>query len=530
MIVTPTMNDSTTEIEFPELFFGFVAPIGADTKPTLAEFRKCLEARSYRVVEIKVTDVFRVLQKYFVPKRKLDDSSEVGRYETYIAYGNQLRSTFQDDILAATAIRRIMAKRLKVSKPGTFQQLAFLVHQFKRKEEIELLRAVYGRLFFQVSVYSRRGARVEYLSQRFARSENRSSARSYRDAAEALITRDENEVEERHGQRVASIFHDADFIVSTDAADTPDHQVRRFCELLFGSNAISPSKAEYGLFVAKAAALRTLDLSRQVGAAIFSDSGEIVALGSNEVPKAGGGTYWSDEMFDDRDFVRGKDSNDERKQQILGEIARLIDPQVPATKLLKNPKIRDSQLMDALEYGRVVHAEMSALSDAARSGRAVKDAILYCTTFPCHMCAKHIVAAGISKVIFLEPYPKSLAFDLHSDSIQIEGGDRGHYHGFPSVKFEHFYGVSPRRYREIFERGKRKDDLGRFVPYRGGKPAPIVEIRFPFYSQLEKFFTAKATRAIDAAKHKRRRSNPSPRRTLSAQTRSRARPSSGRRS
>jgi deoxycytidylate deaminase len=47
---------------------------------------------------------------------------------------------------------------------------------------------------------------------------------------------------------------------------------------------------EYGLFLAKAAALRTLDLSRQVGAAIFSDKGEIIALGANEVPKAGGGT------------------------------------------------------------------------------------------------------------------------------------------------------------------------------------------------------------------------------------------------
>ena len=41
------------------------------------------------------------------------------------------------------------------------------------------------------------------------------------------------------------------------------------------------------MFAAKAAALRTLDLSRQVGAAIFSADGEIISMGSNEVPKAG---------------------------------------------------------------------------------------------------------------------------------------------------------------------------------------------------------------------------------------------------
>jgi deoxycytidylate deaminase len=148
--------------------------------------------------------------------------------------------------------------------------------------------------------------------------------------------------------------------------------------------------------------------------------------------------------------------------------------------------------MDSLEYSRAVHAEMSALTNAARCGRSVKGAVLYCTTFPCHMCAKHIVAAGIAKVIFLEPYPKNLAFDLHSDSIQVEGGDRGHYYDFPAVQFEHFYGVPPRRFREIFERAiKRKNEKGQLIEYRDGHPRPIIDLKFPFYSQLEKFFLSK---------------------------------------
>jgi tRNA(Arg) A34 adenosine deaminase TadA len=118
--------------------------------------------------------------------------------------------------------------------------------------------------------------------------------------------------------------------------------------------------------------------------------------------------------------------------------------------------MKDSQFMDALEYGRIIHAEMSAITDAARLGMPVKDATLFCTTFPCHMCAKHIVASGLKRVVFLEPYPKSLASDLHSDSIDVEGGPRGNYSLFKSVKFEHSFGVTPRRYRELFERSRRK--------------------------------------------------------------------------
>lgn len=492
--------DSMGKINYPELFFGFVAPIGADLRETLDAFRAYLESHSYRVIEIKVTDVFEVLSRYVVPKRELSKATESARYETYIAYGNQLRSTFGDNVLAASAIRRVMDKRLRHSRHGQFEKIAYLLHQFKRKEEIDLLRSVYGRLFFQVSVYSRRGARVDYLSRRFASSHNDPSAQAYRDAAERLISRDENEAEEQHGQRVASIFHDADFIVNLDTSNTVQQQVNRFCELLFGSNVISPTKAEYALFVAKAAALRTLDLSRQVGAAIFSPAGEVIALGSNEVPKAGGGTYWSDERFDDRDFKRRRDPNDERKREIFGEIVRLIAPNANGAKLLRSPKVRDSRFMDSLEYSRVVHAEMAALADAARCGHGVRGAVLYCTTFPCHMCAKHIIAAGISRVVFLEPYPKSLAFDLHADSLQVEGGDRGHYHNFPAVQFEHFYGVSPRRYREIFERGKRKDDGGRLIEYRDRVARPIIDIQFPFYSQLERFFTKEAMRSLNAVK------------------------------
>ncbi|MBL8578885.1 MAG: dCMP deaminase [Mesorhizobium sp.] len=487
------MGASIKPIKFPELFFGFVAPMGAEITQSISALRKYLETRDYHVVEIKVTDVFSVFQKYVRPKSQLKKTPLYERYETHIAYGDQLREHFSDNaFLAAATIMRVIKRRLRAQDAigsNNYSKIAYILHQFKRKEEIDLLRSVYGDLFFQVSVYSRRGARVDYLSRRFASDDNTSGPQRFRDKAETLTQADEHEISNTHGQRVSKIFHDADFIINTDAEQPVERQVDRFGELLFGSNSISPTHLEYGMFVAKAAALRTLDLSRQVGAAVFSERGEVLSLGSNEVPKATGGTYWCDELHDDREYIRRFDSNDQRKREILSELVKIIDPTKNVSEVIDSLPVQDSQFMDALEYGRIVHAEMSAISDAARLGHALKDGILYCTTFPCHMCAKHIVSAGIAKVFFLEPYPKSLALDLHSDSIQIESSDRGRYQSYPAVQFQHFHGISPRRYRELFERGKRKRSGGEFEPYRGGEPAPVCDVKYPYYLELEKFVT-----------------------------------------
>ncbi|MBR1167474.1 anti-phage dCTP deaminase [Bradyrhizobium liaoningense] len=489
------MAHGISRISQPELFIGFVAPIGTDIRASINSFSAYFKAEGYNVVPLKVTEVFDKLSAYLTPKVKLAVTPEARRLETYIEYGNQLRATFDsDEILAAITITRIIQSRRKAKAP---EKNVYLLYQFKRREEIDLLRSVYGRAFFQVSVYSRRGARVDNLSRRFAEGQNRGNHNTYRGAAEEIVQRDENESDEMHGQRVSRIFHDADVIVNSDKGEEDvDRQVRRFCDLLFGSNKLSPNRNEYGMFAAKAAALRTLDLSRQVGVAIFSSEGEIISMGSNEVPKAGGGTYWCDDTagHDDRDYQRGYDANDKRKTQLLQELFELAGIR-NVTKLLSDKRIQDSQFMDALEYGRIIHAEMSAICDAARLGRSLQDAVLFTTTFPCHLCAKHIVAAGIKKVVFLEPYPKSLAANLHSDSIIIEGADRGKYTTFDGVSFEHFDGVSPRRYRELFERGSRKK-LGEFQEWMNNVKRPIVDLKFPFYLVLERSILESTTRSL----------------------------------
>src|SRR5690606_19006481 len=134
---------------------------------------------------------------------------------------------------------------------------------------------------------------------------------------------------------------------------------------------------------AKVAALRTLDLSRQVGAAIFSSGGEVISLGANEVPKAGGGTYWADGGgYDAREHVLKQDSNDEKKRLVVREMYSLaMGDQFEESKFqafIERDGVKNSRAMDAIEYGRIVHAEMNAITDAARLGRSVQDSVLYC--------------------------------------------------------------------------------------------------------------------------------------------------------
>jgi len=304
----------------------------------------------------------------------------------------------------------------------------------------------------------------------------------YKPIADQLIKLDEDQEDHEHGQRVREVFHLADLIVNKDIAETQREQLDRFVELIFGRNNLSPSKIEYGMYMAKAASLRSLDLSRQVGAAIFSQRNEVVTLGCNEVPKGGGGTYWADDPKDARDFRWESDPNDERKRSIVIDFLQRLqqksllreDCLEQIDDLIQQKPIKDALLMDIIEFGRIVHAEMLALMDAARLGRAVQGANLFCTTFPCHICAKHITAAGIEKVYFLEPYPKSAAFSLHPDSIEVEGATRVHFAEFKKTQFIHFHGISPRRYRDFFERNRRKDKTGKAQEWVFGVPRPIL--------------------------------------------------------
>ncbi|MDR7027715.1 anti-phage dCTP deaminase [Rhizobium rosettiformans] len=478
-----TKEFQTSDNILPEIVIGIVSPVGTSLDATVSSLRDQFQKKKFAFNHIKISHLFPAVAdslKY----SGLNSRKKHERIDSYIKFGNYVRDNIGSKVWSLFAMSEISSARS--NRKENAEGVAFVIDQLKTEDELNALREIYGNRFFQISVYSARDVRVDNLSKSIARDHNRRDGNKYRGIAEELVVRDEDELGEPNGQKVGKIFQYADVVVNDDRTESgvsvPD-QIEKFVDLLFGHNGYSPNHLEYGMYLAHSAALRSLDLSRQVGAAIFRPTGEIAALGSNEVPKAGGGTYWCDDPVDAREYTLGHDSNDVRKQELLNEIIQIISPDAPLSDE-KIAQLDKSQFMDALEYGRIVHAEMSAISDAARLGIGIQGGTIFCTTFPCHMCSKHIVSSGLTKVVFLEPYPKSLTSDLHPDSVKIEGTTRGSFAKFSAVEFVPFFGITPRRYREFFSRGKRKKD-GIFQSYSDGHPRLMMSNSGPVYARRE---------------------------------------------
>lgn len=228
----------------------------------------------------------------------------------------------------------------------------------------------------------------------------------------------------------------------------------------------------------------------------------MLATGSNEVPKAGGGVYgesFDGDPHDHRCAYRKLNEpafcSNTRQQN---EIVKKLIEEIPELKnagnerLLQLPEqIRKSGVGDLLEFSRAVHAEMDALLSAARSGAMTMGTRLFVTTYPCHYCARHIVSAGVVEVQFIEPYPKSQATNLHPDSITTDSKNwKAPRLGGDKVLFRPFVGVAPRMYRRAFLKDRDlKDDRTGVIKHSEPDWGTPWHLRSAAYVELEAFLS-----------------------------------------
>lgn len=480
----------------PELFFALVGAVGTDLASVADLLTKSLKEVNYKSEPIRLSELIHDIPRW----ENLPQTPEDKRIDEHMTAGNDFRKTLgSGDALTLLAIGAI--RELRKISTGTptepIKRCAYLLNSLKHPKEVVTLRKIYGQGFFLIAAYSPREVRLQELARKIAHSYFSNRTTDYLDKAHALNKRDEEEVgvkvgQEEVGQNVRATFPLPDVFINTNDPDAMHRSINRFIELIFGYPFHTPSRDEYGMFHAQAAALRSASLSRQVGAVISTQDGDIIAVGTNEVPKAGGGLYWSDDMVDHRDFTLGYDTNDRMKRNTLAELLNNLKKngwlaQEKATRdiddLVKEaleegksqpladagqPVTKNTQLMDLIEFGRSEHAETAALLDAARRGASVKGSNLYTTTFPCHDCAKHLVTAGLQRVFYIQPYPKSLAVELHSDSIAVD--TPGECQG--RVTFVPFVGVAPRRYMDFFTMVERKDQSGRVIGWTKSEANP----------------------------------------------------------
>lgn len=352
----------------------------------------------------------------------------------------------------------------------------YVIDSLKHPAEVELLRAVYREAFCLVGVVCEENTRKQRLL-------HGKCLDSSPNEIAALMRRDEGEVEEDWGQKVSKTFHLADFFVDNtpnrineDKKENKEwvvsEKLGRLLDILDGKKIVRPEPSETGMFHAAGAQLRSACLSRQVGAALLAPNGSLIATGTNEVPKYGGGVYGSDFLAEEGDALKDERcaitnkycSNNREQAKIMDEVISSIPELNQAVdKAAIKKALKETALGRLLEFSRAVHAEMDAILSAAREGASTVGMKLFVTTFPCHYCARHIVAAGVEEVQYIEPYPKSKALELHSDSIE---GVFSKWIKKPPEKptkalFRPFTGVAPRLYTRAFMKNRKlKNDEG----------------------------------------------------------------------
>lgn len=496
--------DPLDPMDRPEIVFGIVGPVGVDRKSVCDVLGECLEQYGYEVHRISVSKLITLVPGNEALEGSYNDEYE--RIENFMTAGTQTREdSGLADAMALLAICEINDIRIKLALERKLadseadasvtgiQAQAYILDSLKHPAEINTLRATYGMAFSVISAHADREMRVKSLAKRIAESRYSHDIDECRTEAESLINRDEKEEGTKLGQDVQNAFPMADLFIDLENSSRKfADEISRFCEIVFNNPFHTPTKDEFGMFQAESASWRSADLSRQVGAAICDDDGSVLALGCNEVPKAGGGLYWEDTVGDSRDFKTGVEQGTKQKRFMLAEVIEklknqpdLVDPgkhgkwdelKEKALKGEESEVLDDLQALNIIEYGRAVHAEMAALSDAARRGVGVNDTTMYVNTFPCHICARHIIAAGIRRVVFVQPYPKSHTTSLFNDSITTSGEGCKE-----KVMFRPFSGIAPRFYRFAFEQnGQRKQDDGSVVKWAKGYNATTKLKRFVF--------------------------------------------------
>lgn len=504
---TQEIKDSIT----PEIIIALCGPIGSPLHETAEQISFSLQKYGYKTYQIRLSDLIRI--NAASTDIHIDDSSNLKKFKSLISVGDKLRQIYGNDVLAKLAIAKISAERQK--NFGDFddivnesnkdaankiknQKICHIIDSVKNASELELLKSIYGKMIFSIGVFSPLEARRENLSKINSLSS---------DDIAGLINTDSGE-EFDHGQSVRDTFPKCDYFLRVDSglAEPGNSEAKgqilskleRFFKLIFRSSVISPTEEENAMYAASSAARNSACLSRQVGAAVTSSSGELLSTGWNDVPRNGGGLYGKQSIRlkvidpDNRCYALDKRScSNDSEKRILAEV--VIDSLVNERIIPKAKResavttiIKNSRLKDLIEFSRAVHAEMHAILGASRvAGERILGGKIFVTTYPCHSCARHIIASGISEVYFIEPYRKSLALKLHSDAMTesvIENDEK--------VKLIQFDGVAPSRFLELFDSGSRKSNAGVLELAAEDMAMPVDSVSLKAIPKLEQVVIA----------------------------------------
>lgn len=268
--------------------------------------------------------------------------------------GNQLRDTHGAGVLGKKireTVEREMARRWVIDgirNPGEWEELRQLPD------------------FEMIGVTASPDTIVERITRR-----NREGTPLSREEVLAKLNRERGIGEPPEGQQVQRCLDHSDFlIVNEGTLEDLNAKLTHFERLKSGED--RPTFHEVFMEIAYTWAKRATCLRRRVGAVIAKDKQQLTA-GYNGAPR---GVPHCAEMGG---CLRAK----------LG---------IPSGQ--------------RAEICRGTHAEQNAITQAAKFGISIEGSSLYCNTFPCVICAKMILNAGITTVVYDSDYDDPLSKEI----------------------------------------------------------------------------------------------------------------------
>lgn len=496
----------------PPLYFGVTRPIGTPVELVVNALKDDLKRAKYAVHDIRLSKLIDETLGFELDKAQPGaNDSKFDHYVRLMKKGDFLRAGLGTAVMAELAIAAINERRssdlLRESVsdgPGNAYLITSLVHP----EEVDRLRDVYGSRFFLIGVNAPRSLRKRLLTDvlKSGASDGDAEAESLIQIDSGLKSSAEN-TQPRERLNVDRTFQEADVFVTVDTEPSKDPTVDtqvsrrdkkaistidRFVGQIFGFPFGTVSSDEFSMGQAYLAAKRSSALGRSVGSAI-TVRGEVISTGCNDVARAGGGLYQQGDEPDHRDHKVGFDPSDSYRIETMQgflevffsahDWVKSLDPSAigveglkwfealaetsarigapPASVVRRLPALEmfaNSRISNLIEFGRSVHAEMAAVTNAASRGLEIQGASMFITTFPCHECSRNIIASGIDTVVYVEPYGKSLAEKLYSREISIFA-DPSESTIAKKVIFEPYVGIAPKRFDQLFSPVSRKSGI-----------------------------------------------------------------------
>ena len=289
-----------------EVVFAVVGYVGSGTSEIAAKLKGLLEnsALPGGKYDVEILKARKVIENWATRNGETPPSTPQNDLATTRAFqdlGDKMRSRGDHALVARDLIgliRLTRASKLGISNPGEEPvrpdgvRRAYILDSIRHPAEVELLRRVYQEAFVLVGIVCEAKVRQQRIVNKYTNA-------GVVDA-EKFMARDSRAVE-KYGQRVSDAFHMADFFVDNTVEQFVDGEpnedwdisdkLSRLIKIMTAAEVVRPTIAETAMHDAFGAAMQSACLSRQVGAALLDQAGNVIATGTNEVPRAGGGVY-----------------------------------------------------------------------------------------------------------------------------------------------------------------------------------------------------------------------------------------------